>query len=287
MSEDQVKAAADPPPEKPGRTTKALVLAAGRRGSEDSVAQLQNKTHKCLVEIDGRVMLERVVESLLESGRIDCVLVSIEREDLLGATPKLGAWLDSGRMRFTPSRETLADSVFEAVRAETDPYPMVITTGDNVLHTPEFLREFTDRALASRSDLLVAFTERRSVHAAYPHVELNWHRLKDGDFSSCNVYGLTSERGMSAVDVFRGGGQFGKRHWRILKAFGLMPFLLYKTHSVTAETIVQRIAKNLSVRADLVILDYPFGPIDVDNPRFYRIAEDILKQRRTPSRSRR
>lgn len=266
-------------PENP-RKAKALVLAAGRGGRKDSVAQLQNKTHKCFVEIGGQVMLERVVEALLDSGRIDCVLVSIEREDLLRATPKLESWLESERMRFTPSRPTLADSVVDAVRAEPDPYPMVITTGDNVLHTPEFLREFADRVVASQSDLLVAFTERKSVHAAYPHVELNWHRLKDGDFSSCNVYGLTSERGLSAVNVFRGGGQFGKRHWRILKAFGVMPFLLYKTHSVTAETIIQRIAKNLGVRADLVVLDYPFGPIDVDNPEFFRIAEDILKERR-------
>jgi len=260
---------------------KALVLAAGRRGSEDSVARLQNKSHKCLVEIDGKVMLERVVEALLESGRIKSVLVSIEREDLLPATPRLREWLESGRMRFTPSRETLADSVADAVRAEPDACPMVITTGDNVLHTPAFLREFTDRVIASKSDLLVAFTERKSVHTAYPHVELNWHRLKDGEFSSCNVYGLTKEHALAAVDVFRGGGQFGKRHWRILKAFGLMPFVLYKTHCVTAEAIIERIARSLGVSAELVVLDYPFGPIDVDNPEFFRIAEDILKERRS------
>jgi len=122
----------------------ALVLAAGRRGAEDSVARMQNKSHKCLVEIDGRVMLERVVEALLDSGPIDRVLVSIEREDLLGASERLEGWLAEGRMVFAQSRETLADSVVDAARGKDGALPLIVTTGDNVLHTPEFLREFAE-----------------------------------------------------------------------------------------------------------------------------------------------
>jgi len=258
----------------------ALVLAAGRRGAEDSVARMQNKSHKCLVEIDGRVMLERVVEALLDSGPIDRVLVSIEREDLLGASERLEGWLAEGRMVFAQSRETLADSVVDAARGKDGALPLIVTTGDNVLHTPEFLREFAECVDRSDSDLVVAFTERTAVHSVYPHVELNWHRLQDGAFSSCNVYGVKTERALKAVDVFRGGGQFGKRHLRILRAFGLMPFLLYKTRRATGEGIIKRIAKNIGVTADLAVLDYAFGPIDVDNPRFFQIAEEILKARR-------
>jgi choline kinase len=42
----------------------ALVLAASRQGFDDPVAKLQNKSHKCLVNIDGIAMIERVVQTL-------------------------------------------------------------------------------------------------------------------------------------------------------------------------------------------------------------------------------
>ena len=46
----------------------ALVLAASRRGSDDPVAALVGESHKCLVKIAGKPMLERVVQALLDSG---------------------------------------------------------------------------------------------------------------------------------------------------------------------------------------------------------------------------
>ena len=45
----------------------ALVLAASRKGINDEVAKLQNRTHKCVVELNGIVMIERVVKTLIES----------------------------------------------------------------------------------------------------------------------------------------------------------------------------------------------------------------------------
>ena len=46
-----------------------LVMAGSRKGPDNPVAQLQNKSHKCMVDIDGVVMLERVVEELIASGK--------------------------------------------------------------------------------------------------------------------------------------------------------------------------------------------------------------------------
>ena len=47
----------------------ALVLAARRPGILDPLAKAVGVTHKCLAPINGRPMLERVIEAVLQSDR--------------------------------------------------------------------------------------------------------------------------------------------------------------------------------------------------------------------------
>jgi len=255
-------------------------MAGSRKGVEDSVARLQNKSHKCLVEIDGVVMLERVIDTLIDSGCFGKIYVSIEEESALRTVPRIAAWLDDGRVGFAPSKCRLADSVIAAAEGLEDPFPFVITTGDNALHTPEFVREFVDAFAAQKDDLAVAFTRAEDVRREYPEVSLAYHDLKDGGVSACNLYGMRNERSLAAVRVFEGGGQFGKRHMRILKAFGLIPFILYKLKAVTSEALMRRIGRSLGVTIDTIFLTEAFGPIDVDNPQFFEISEKALAKRR-------
>lgn len=263
-----------------GRPLTALIMAGSRKGIDDPVARLQNKSHKCLVTIDGVVMLERVIDALIDSGCFNRIYVSIEEEAVLRTVPRISTWLDEGRVGFAPSKGRLADSVIAAAENLDNPFPLVITTGDNALHTPEFVREFVDAFTAGDDDLAVAFTRAEDVRREYPEVALAYHELKDGGVSACNLYGLRSEKALTAVRVFEGGGQFGKKHMRILKAFGVMPFLLYKLKAVTSEALMRRIGRSLGVSIDTVFLPEAFGPIDVDNPQFFEISEKALAKRR-------
>ncbi len=274
MTEQETGSPAD------GACTTALVLAASRQGAQDSVARLQNKSHKCLVEIDGVVMLERVIDALLAAGGITRVYVSIESDDLLRSVPKVAEWMDAGVVIGLRNKGNLADSVLAAAAEIPEPYPLLVTTGDNVLHTPELIRDFLDQAAACDGDVAVAFTDAEIVRRDFPEVGLAYHMLKDGGFSACNLYLLRRARALNAVRVFESGGQFGKRHFRILKSCGLTPFLLYKLRLATLDGLMQRIGRNLGVTTDTIMLPYSFGPIDVDNPQFFAIAEEALRRRR-------
>ncbi len=258
----------------------ALVMAASRKGPADSVAQLQGLSHKCFVTIDGMVMLERVVGVLIETGRFDRIFVSIETEASLRTVPQLAAWMDEGKMAFVESSGNIADSILSAVNVIDNPLPLFITTGDNALHTAEIVSEFVDQFRAGSGDVAVSFTGRDVVLKEFPEPGLAFHELKDGGWSACNLYGLRNENALNAVKVFEGGGQFGKRHMRILKAFGIMPFILYKLKAVGVHALMARIGRGLGVTVDSIIQDYSWGPIDVDNPASFKLTEDALIRRR-------
>lgn len=257
-----------------------LVMAASRRGVDDPVAQLQQKSHKCLVELDGQVMLERVIEALIDSGCFTVVHVSIDDEAVLQATERMRHWLAEGQMVFVESRGNLADSVLAAVQQIDPPLPLIITTGDNALHTPELVRDFMRGFWNSDEDIAVAFTSEAVVLREFSNSGLAFHQLKDGGYSSCNLYGLRRRAALNAVKVFEGGGQFGKRHLRILKAFGLWPFIVYQLKLADMRGLVSLIGRNLGASIVPIMLDHPYGPIDVDHKHSFDLTEAALKKRR-------
>jgi len=258
----------------------ALVLAASRKGFDDPVARLQNKSHKCLVKIDGIAMIERVIQALLDSGCFKHILISIEDQQVLEELSSVKHWLKEGALEIVPSAGNLADSLVSVATVVDQPLPLVITTADNALHTPELVRDFVTAFAEGTGDVAVAATQERTVLAAYPGERIGFFRFRDGGYSFCNLFGVRSLRGLETAKIFRTGGQFRKRPWRILQAFGVLPLILYKCRLVTLDSFFHRIASNLGIAIDIVLLPYAFGPVDVDNPGTFEFSERILRDRR-------
>ena len=258
----------------------ALILAAGRRGRKDPVARLQDKSHKCLVEVDGVAMIERVIQALLDSGCCRRILVSIESKDILRELEQSRRWLHEGVITVVPSAPNLADSVLALAESAAPPLPLLITTADNALHTPELIRDFVARARTNHRDVSVAVTREQTVLADHPDEDIRFFRFRDGGYSFCNLFAIHSAAGLQSARVFRSGGQFRKRPRQILKVFGAMTLLMYKLRISSLEACFRRISGKLGIDIRTVEVAYSFAPIDVDNPRTLALSEKILKQRR-------
>ncbi len=259
----------------------ALVLAASRRGSDDPVAALVGESHKCLVKIAGKSMLERVVQALLDSGVCEHILISIESEQVLRRSPGLAAWLDNGTIETVASGSNLADSVLAVARQERPPLPLLVTTADNALHTPELVADFVTSALTGRSDIAVGMTREDTVRSEFPDEALGFFRFSDGGYSFCNLFLLRSAASFRAAEVFRSGGQFRKKPWRILQTFGVMNLILYRLGRVSLKDALRRISNSFGIGISACEVPWSFAPIDVDNPRTFALSERILQQRET------
>ena len=88
------------------RKATALILAASRLGPQDLVAQSQNVSHKCLITLDGMIMLERVVREIKAAKDIDRIFISIEKEELLDQVPYVKELREKGEIQFVQSHET-------------------------------------------------------------------------------------------------------------------------------------------------------------------------------------
>jgi len=257
----------------------AVILAASRRGPDDPVARIQGLSHKCLVTLNGTPMIERVIRAHLDAPEIGRVFVSIEDPAILDRVPALKALREAGEIACVASKGNLAESVFAAIDAIEAPFPLIISTADNALHTPELLSHFCAEIAATEGDAFVAITPAQLILDKYPEGQRAFHRLKDAAWSSCNLYAVTGPEGARAARAFATGGQFGKKPRRILKAFGLVPLILYKLRLVTLDGVFRSISRSMRITARPVIIPWAEGPIDVDNPKDFALVESILKTR--------
>jgi GTP:adenosylcobinamide-phosphate guanylyltransferase len=260
----------------------ALVLAASRVGATDPLAQSHGVSHKCLVPVAGKPMVQRVIEILRATPEVGRIFVSIEDAKALRAIPDLAVALDAGAITPVPSAASFTDSIARAVAAMgAAPYPILITTADNALHRPEILSHFCVNS-ANAGDVAVAMTAATTVLAAYPHGQRAFHHFRDGAYSSCNLYVLRNAKALAAARAFAGGGQFAKKPWRILHAFGLLSFLLYRFRLLTLDQTMARLGGVLGVDLRAVILPFAEAPIDIDNAADLVLTEEILRGNGAP-----
>ncbi|MGQ0559201.1 MAG: NTP transferase domain-containing protein [Sphingosinicella sp.] len=255
---------------------RALVLAASR-GNLDPLAQAGGVSHKCFIDIAGQPMLRRVVAGVIDSGCFERVVVAIEPESEAEAKAMLATLPGGQAIEYVASRETIGTSVSAVVTP--DLLPLVITTGDNALHTAEMVRHFCESLDGIDADGAIGITRAADVIARYPEGTRAFHRFRDGAYSSCNIYALLTPKSVKAARVFNSGGQFGKKPKRLIAALGLPAFLLYKSRLLTMRGIMRMMS--LVLRMKIVPVPMPFaeGPIDVDRMQDWELANRIVAER--------
>jgi GTP:adenosylcobinamide-phosphate guanylyltransferase len=261
-----------------GRTI-AVVLAGRRDGASDPLAMAAGVTHKCLVPVAGQPMLLHVIDALAANPRIGEIRVVIEQPELLRDLAPLRRLIASGRLKGIGAQPNLVDSVLASAEGAT--FPLLITTADNVLLTPDAVDEMIDGTAAAQADAAVAFTRRAFVLAAHPEGQRKYYRFADDSYSNCNTYWLRDRAALKAAETFRSGGQFVKHPLRIIGAFGLINLIRFRYGIGTLEQAFGRFSRRFRLRISPVILSDGAVAIDVDNARTRDVAEQVLAGRTT------
>lgn len=261
----------------------AIILAAQRAGQLDPLAAEAGVTHKCLVPILGRPLIQYVLEGLTPARGLKRIRICVEPEAMEavravpGASGELGVPVD-----FVASRPTLTESAYAS--AEGLEGALLFTTADNVNVTPRAV-ELTMAPIAAGADGVLALASREAVLAARDespsadNSRVGPYRFADGRFSNCNLYAMVGPHVLQMAEAFRQGGQFSKKMRRLIGFVGLFNVFLYSVHVLTLDGAMRRLSRRLRRRVVAVVLDDGAQAVDVDNPRSYKAAETILRKR--------
>jgi len=251
-----------------------LVLAGRRSATLDPLAAKAGVSHKALVPVAGEAMVGRVLRIADQAFPTSPLFVSVEDFSLIAAEPSVARLHAAGRLQPVEAQHHIVDSVVEASRATG--FPLLITTADNVLMTPEGMRLMTDAGASGDSDAIVMLAEKQDILAAHPDGQRRFYAFRGGAYSNCNLFWLGSERALKATEGFRYGGQFAKRKKDAVRALGLGTLFLYLSRLSSIEGMFRHLSRRFRVRLKPFVAPDGRLAIDVDNERTHRVAEEIL-----------
>jgi GTP:adenosylcobinamide-phosphate guanylyltransferase len=257
----------------------ALVLA-GSRGPDDPVAMAAGVAHKCLAPVAGVPMAVRVVEALAASPGINRIAVALQDPALVDQLPALHPLIAAGRCSLLPTAATPSLSVQQALDELPDPLPLLVTTGDHPLLTPEIVAHFCAAALGTGADLVAGLTPASAIKAAYPDAQRTYLRFREERYSGANLFAVLQPDGRRAVVFWRRVEQERKRPWRLVRAFGWRPLAAYLLGRLSLDEALARASKVIGARIAAVVLPQPEAAIDVDKPADLELVETILARRR-------
>jgi GTP:adenosylcobinamide-phosphate guanylyltransferase len=257
-----------------------VILAGKRDGQLDPLAAAAGVSHKCRVPICGRALLSWVLEAAEGAWPGAPIWISIHDPEVIADLPEVIRLQAAGRLHIALAQPGILDSVAAVVEASGQAFPMLITTGDNVLASPESLRALHDSAVAQQCDAALGVANREAILAAHPDAQRFFYQFSDRAIANCNSYWLGSPKAMRAAEAFREGGQFMKSKVRIAKAFGLHNLLAYQLGWLSFDGALRRMSGRFGVRIGAHSYADGAYAVDVDNQRTYDVCALLLRARK-------
>ena len=243
------------------------VVLAGSRGPEDPVARAAGVSHKAFAEVAGRTMIARVIDALAAAPRVGDIAVVIEP-----SAPELPAGVSRIDAAPTPSLSALAG--FEA----TEP-PVLLTTADHPLLTPEMIEHFLAAAEAAGGDVAAGVALRPEVEAARSAARRTYLRFRDGDASGCNLFALATPGARRALSFWRRLEAERKRPWRMAWALGPGVLARYALGRLSMADAAEAVGRACDCRAAMLTLPFGEAAHDVDRPEDLAFAGRRLAER--------
>lgn len=254
----------------------ALVLAADRTG-QDPITQHTGAACKAFAPVDGIPMIIRVLDTLMACDQISTIILCGPPESLHAHCPELKQRIASGQVSWLPNLDSPSRSAEIGLSHIPNDRPVLLTTADHALLTPNIVQDFLQRSLAAESSATVGAINQNIIAAAFPNTRRTVIRLSDGGLCGCNLFTFKPQ-GRSLVKFWRNAEDLRKHPWRLIaQVLGFKTVWSYLLRSLTLRQALAAVSEKSGVTIQAIMLNNPRAGVDVDKVEDLVLAESILK----------
>lgn len=255
----------------------ALVLAADRTAT-DPITRHTGAACKAFARVGGEPMIMRVLDALTACDQIDTVVLCGPPEARLADCPPLKQRIDSGEVVWLPNRESPSRSAEQGLSHLTDDTPVLLTTADHALLTPQIVQYFLAESLKTDADATVGVVTDVQMSAAFPGAKRTVFRLRDGGFCGCNLFTFKPQ-GRKLIHFWRQVEDLRKKPWRLMAQIVSPGVVLsYVFGRLSLAHALDTLAAKSGVRVKTILLPDPRAGIDVDKVEDLLLAESIVNK---------
>lgn len=261
----------------------AIVLA-GRRPERDPFTEHFGVQSKALIEVDGQPMLETVLTTLLACSEIGRVIVLAQDVDSIMAEPRLQRFREDANVTALTSGDGISRSIRATIEHGIGSWPILVTTCDNVLITPQIVGHFLKHS--GGADAAVGMVSRSTMLEAYPHTTRSWMKFKGEAYTGANLFALNTKATIRALTLWADVERDRKSLIKVASHFGFVLLMRIFFRALSVEDALFAAGIKLSLVARPIILPFADAGIDVDKLADHELAETILRERASRSNDR-
>lgn len=256
----------------------ALVLAADRTAN-DPIALKTQVPCKAFAPINGKPMIIRVLDTLTASPLVRSITLCGPPQTLLPECPELNERILHRKIGWIKNQNSPSLSAAKGLEQLDPDTPVLLTTADHALLTPEIVEYFLKSASDNEYDATVGAIDYETIRAAFPESKRTVIRLRDGKYCGCNLFAFRP-RGRLLVSYWQKVEAQRKHPWKLIsQTIGWQAVFKYLLGSLTLNQALSHIEKQIGVRVKIVTLPFPEAGIDVDTVSDLMFVEALLKKK--------
>lgn len=256
-----------------------VLLLAGTRGIDDPVAQLTGVSNKVLAKVGGEPMISRVLRTLEQAETVSKRILCGPAWETVQKTAFLDTLIQSGTVHWVEPKQGPSLSVGGVLSQHPQDLPLLITTADHALLTPEIVDCFVREAQRAKVDVAVGLVSYPLVAAAYPKTKRTVIRLGGEGFCGCNLFALFTPKAKRLVEFWSHIEQERKHPVRLIRTLGALVLVRYLLGWLSLSDALHQLSQRLDLQIKAVMVPFPEAAIDVDSPEDLKLVEEILSRR--------
>ncbi len=245
----------------------ALILA-GDSGQGEFGIDVENKS---FIDINGKWIVEYVVEGLKESQMVDSI-------SIVGPVDQLKSRLADKVDYFIEEEVELFENLKKGLKPFEDDDFVLVATSDIPMIKGAIVADFIQKCRDQNADLYYPIVEKKVNDSLYPGFKRTYVKLKDGTFTGGNIIGLNPRVVEPCARFAKELIAHRKKPWELGRLLGPKFLILLATGNLSIAHLERRFFELLNIKARAIICSYPEIANDIDKPSDVELANSYMKQ---------
>jgi GTP:adenosylcobinamide-phosphate guanylyltransferase len=172
--------------------------------------------------------------------------------------------------------------VLHAIPTDT---PLLVTTADHALLTPEMVQGFLMEAERGGGDLAFGLVAASRIRARFPKSQRTYIPFRGESYSGANLFAFRTREAWRGAEFWTRVEESRKKPWRLARAFGPIALILFLLRLLDLDSAMRRVSHVVGTRIQAVVLPFAEAAVDVDKWSDLILVREILSSeapRRTP-----
>jgi GTP:adenosylcobinamide-phosphate guanylyltransferase len=253
-----------------------IVTAGGLPGPDDPLYEYTQGRPKALLEMEGRTMLERVMDALQSSRHV-------ERIVLVGLEDEMGMKFLRPIDQYLPDHGSLVGNVLAGLRWLRQDKPdldsILFCSSDLPAMTAANVDSFVESCAPYNKGIYYIFTPREAMEARFPESKRTYVKLKGLEVAGGDMAIAKADLADNNEELWRALTDARKHAWKLASKIGLGMLLKFLFRRLSIEDIEQT-AERIIGQPSKIVLDAPAEiAMDVDKPAQIELLRADLRKR--------